>query len=133
MKQSLIALGASAATMLVLDGAWLTTMAKKLYRPQLGDLIAEKFHPGPAAAFYAIYVLGTYAIAVHPSLADGRVDMAAVRGAMLGFMAYATYDLTNQATLRHWSTTVTVADMAWGTVLTAVTAGVGAWAAKAFG
>ena len=59
MKQSLIALGASAATMLVLDGVWLSTMAKKLYRPQLGDLLADKFNLGPAAAFYAIYVLGT--------------------------------------------------------------------------
>ena len=53
--------------------------------------------------------------------------------AVLGFVAYATYDLTNQATLKHWSTTVTIADMAWGTVLTAITAGAGAWAAKALG
>ena len=131
MKQTLIALGASAATMLVLDGAWLTTMAKKLYRPKLGDLLASNFHLAPAAAFYAIYELGTYAIAVHQSHADGRVDLAALRGAMLGFVAYSTYDLTNQATLRHWSTTVTIADIAWGTILTGVVAAAGAWAAKA--
>jgi uncharacterized membrane protein len=133
MKQALIALGASAATMLVLDGIWLSTMAKRLYRPRLGDLVAENFHLAPAAAFYVTYVAGTYFLAVQPALAEGRVDLAAIRGAALGFVAYATYDLTNQATLRHWSTTVTVADMAWGTVLTAITAGVGAWAAKAFG
>ena len=133
MKQALIALAASAATMLVLDGAWLTTMAKKLYRPELGDMLAASFRLGPAAAFYLIYVGGVYVLAVQPALADGRIDLAAARGAALGFVAYATYDLTNQATLRHWSTTVTVVDIAWGTVLTAVTAAVGVWAARTFG
>lgn len=131
MKQSLIALAASAATMLALDSAWLTTMGKKLYRPQLGDLLAADFRLGPAAAFYVIYVAGIYLLAIQPALADGRIDLAAARGAALGFVAYATYDLTNQATLRHWSTTVTIADIAWGTLLTAVTAATGAWAAKA--
>lgn len=133
MKQALIALAASAATMLALDGAWLTTMAKKLYRPELGDMLAASFRLGPAAAFYFIYVSGVYVLAVQPALAEGRIDLAAARGAALGFVAYATYDLTNQATLKHWSTTVTVVDIVWGTVLTAVTATVGVWAARTFG
>lgn len=132
----IFAYAGAALAMLALDAAWLSFAAKRLYRPELGDMLAEGFRMTPAAIFYFLYVGGIVFLAVAPGLDAGKWTVAATRGAALGFIAYATYDLTNQATLRHWSTTVTIADMAWGTVLTAIaaTAGYAAarWAADAF-
>ena len=85
----------------------------------------------PAAAFYLLYVAGILFFAVFPALATGRWTTALGRGAALGLVAYATYDLTNAATLRGWSTTVTIADLCWGTALTALAATVGYLATRA--
>lgn len=132
----LSAYAGAALAMLALDSAWLGFAAKRLYRPELGDMLAEGFRLAPAAIFYFLYVGGIVFLAVAPGLEAGKLSVAATRGAALGLIAYATYDLTNQATLRHWSTTVTVADMAWGTLLTAIAASAGyvaaRWAADAF-
>lgn len=122
MKNYLIAYGATAVVFLVIDAIWLSTMAKAFYRPYLGDLLAPEPRLVPAAVFYAIYVLAIVVFAVGPALASGQWTTALVYGAFFGFCAYATYDLTNQATLKHWPTIVTVVDMAWGTVLTAASA-----------
>lgn len=116
--------------MLVLDGLWLSFAAKRLYRPELGDLLIDKFKPAPAVAFYLLYVAGIVVLAVLPALAADKWTIALARGMALGLIAYATYDLTNQATLRHWSTLVTVADMSWGTVLTGAAAAAGYFAAR---
>ena len=110
--------------MLVLDAIWLTSMVG-FYRSNLGGMLLDGFRLAPAAAFYFIYVAGIVLLAVMPNLREGgTVFTAAVSGAMVGFLAYATYDLTNQATLKHWSTLVTVVDITWGTVLTATTAAI---------
>lgn len=128
-------LGAALA-MLVLDAIWLTLAAKKLYRPELGEMLAQSFRLPPAALFYFLYVAGIVFLAVAPGLATGKLTIAVSRGAALGFIAYATYDLTNQATLRHWSSLVSAVDIAWGTILTAIAAGVGfaaaRWASETF-
>ncbi len=108
--------------MLVLDAIWLTSMVG-FYRSNLGGMLLEGFRLAPAAAFYFIYVAGIVLLAVIPNIRDGgTVYSAALSGAIVGFLAYATYDLTNQATLKEWSTLVTMVDIAWGTVLTATTA-----------
>lgn len=128
-------LGAALA-MLALDSAWLSFAARRLYRPELGDMLADGFRLAPAAIFYFLYVGGILFLAIMPGLEAGKWTVAATRGAALGFIAYATYDLTNQATLRHWSTLVTLSDIAWGTVLTAISATAGyaaaRWASEAF-
>lgn len=112
----------SALVMLPLDAAWLTLAAEPLYRAQIGHLLREGFALAPAAAFYAIYVLGILVLAQRPSeTARG----AAARGAALGFVAYATFDLTNQAVMRDWPLMVTIIDLAWGTALTAAVSGLG--------
>ena len=120
--------------MLVLDGLWLGFAANRIYRPQLGDLLLAGYRLAPAIAFYLIYVAGIVVLAVAPGLSAERWTIALSRGLALGLVAYATYDLTNQATLRHWSTMVTMIDMGWGTILTgaAATAGYAAarWAAS---
>jgi uncharacterized membrane protein len=96
-----------------------------LYRPLLGDLLLEDFRLAPAAAFYLVYMAGIVIFATTPAIASGRWTSALVKGALFGFFAYATYDLTNQATLRSWSTTITILDLCWGTVLSAVAATLG--------
>ena len=124
-KQTAIAYLASAIVFLVLDAAWLTTMADRLYRPALGRLLLDRFELAPAALFYALYVMGIVVFAVAPGLASGRWTTSLGLGALLGLIAYATYDLTNQATLRDWPWRVTLADLGWGTLVTAVAAAAG--------
>ncbi|MXP09677.1 DUF2177 family protein [Pseudoblastomonas halimionae] len=115
----------------VLDALWLRWAGPNFYRPRLGDILAESFHAAPAIAFYLIYIAGMVWFAVHPGMVDG-IGAAALNGALLGALAYATYDLTSQAVLKQWSTTVTVADIAWGAFATAVAAAAGTWAVEKF-
>ncbi|ADY65848.1 MULTISPECIES: DUF2177 family protein [Rhizobium/Agrobacterium group] len=110
---------------LVIDFIWLSTMASRLYRPAIGDLLAENFRLAPAIIFYLIYAAGLTFLAVRPALISGQWTTALVYGAAVGFMAYATYDLTNQATLKSWSTTLTIADLLWGTFVSAAAAIIG--------
>lgn len=125
-----IAYVGAALGMLVLDALWLSIAAKRLYRPALGDLVIDGFRPAPAAFFYLLYVAGIVALAVHPGLAEGKWSAALWRGVVLGLVAYGTYDLTNQATLRHWPISVTALDMAWGAFLTGLASMAGYFAAR---
>lgn len=109
-----------------IDSVWLKTMATRLYQPEIGELLADRFRLGPAIVFYLLYILGIMIFAVGPALRSGDWKVALVNGAMLGFMAYMTYDLTNYATLKVWSLKVTIFDMIWGTVLTGLAAASGA-------
>ncbi|WP_332678088.1 DUF2177 family protein [Brevundimonas sp.] len=117
-------------TFAAFDAVWLTTMTSRLYKPALGPILAEKPDMKAAVAFYLVSIAGTVFLAVEPALREGAWQRAALNGAVLGFVAYATYDLTNQATLNVWSTRVTIIDIAWGTVLTTVSALGGYLAAK---
>ncbi|MCZ7853360.1 MULTISPECIES: DUF2177 family protein [Agrobacterium] len=110
---------------LVIDFIWLSTMASRLYRPAIGDLLADNFRLAPAVVFYLIYAAGLTFLAVRPAFQTGEWTTALLYGAVVGFMAYATYDLTNQATLKSWSTTLTVADLLWGTFVSAAAATIG--------
>jgi len=132
VKSNLIAYFYGAITKLALDSVWLVLTADRLYRANLGDLMMPGFNLVPAGLFYLIYLMGITVLAIQPALASGRAATAAFRGAVLGFVAYATYDLTNQATLRDWSTVVTVADLCWGTFLTASAASFGYWVSRRF-
>ena len=126
-------LAAYVASMIVflgLDAVWLSVMGPRLYRPVLGDMLAPTLNAPAAIAFYVIYGLGILVLAVSPALREGAAGRAALNGAVLGFVAYATYDLTNQATLRVWSTRLTLADIAWGAALTALAAYAGFQAAR---
>ena len=87
--------------------------------------------PRPRSSSISLYVAGLVYFAVRPGLAAESWRTAALNGALFGFFAYATYDLTSQATLRNWTTTLTVADMAWGTVLSAAAAAIGVAATMA--
>ena len=114
-----------------LDAVWLSLTSATLYRPALHGVLMDGFRLVPAVAFYFVYLVGVTVFAVAPALGVGRWSAAARRGAMFGFFAYATYDLTNQATLIVWSTRITLLDLTWGTFVTAVGASAGYWAARA--
>lgn len=114
-----------------LDAVWLSWAGPNFYRPRLGDILADNFRVMPALVFYAAYIAAIVWFAVRPGLSLG-IGAAALNGALLGAICYATYDLTNQATMRTWSTTVTVADIAWGAFATAVAAAAASFAAAKF-
>ena len=114
-----------------LDAVWLSWAGPNFYRPRLGDILADNFRVMPALVFYAAYIAAIVWFAVRPGLSLGS-GAAALNGALLGAICYATYDLTNQATMRTWSTTVTVADIAWGAFATAVAAAAASFAAAKF-
>jgi uncharacterized membrane protein len=122
MIKFVVAYAAAAVWMLGLDFIWLSTMADRLYRQQLGDLLAQDFRVFPALAFYALYLFGLTYFAAAPAMKGGGWGKAALNGALLGVVAYGTYDLTNQATLRHWPVLVTMLDLLWGAFLTATSA-----------
>jgi uncharacterized membrane protein len=127
MKTYLIAYFATLIAFVVVDFLWLSTMAGLLYRPTMGDMLAPSFRRTPAVVFYLLFAAGLIYLAVRPGLASGSLWTAVLYGGVVGFTAYATYDLTNQATLKNWSTILTVADLAWGTILSAFASGVGMW------
>ena len=129
MKKALIAYVATLLTFLLLDGIWLGLLMAPTYRELLGSLMLDKPLLLPAAVFYCLYVIGCVVFVVLPALSWQR---AANLGALLGLVAYGTYDLTNWATLRDWSVQVSLMDWAWGTVATAVACTVGYLMAKRF-
>lgn len=128
----IIAAVAAALVFGALDAAWLSWAGPNFYRPKLGDILAESFRMAPALVFYVAYIAAIVWFAVRPGLAGG-VGSAALNGALLGAICYATYDLTNQATMRTWSTSVTIADICWGAFATAVAASAATLAADKFG
>ena len=114
---------ATAVIMLGLDMLWLGVIAPPLYHRAIGALLRPQPDLLAAALFYAIYVMGVNELVIRTFPPDARVAQVAARGALFGFVAYATFDLTAQAVLAGWSPLVTVVDMTWGTVLTAIVAG----------
>lgn len=118
----LVAYVSGLAAFVALDFVWLSVMVQRLYRAELGEMLASKPRFPAAVAFYLIYALGLVFLAVAPALKEGGAGRAALNGLVFGAAAYATYDLTNQATLRLWSMKVTVADIAWGACATALAA-----------
>jgi uncharacterized membrane protein len=121
------AYGAALIVMGVLDAAWLGFLAGDLYRDGIGHLMAPSFNKLAAALFYFGYPAGLVLLALQPQPA--RISAAAWRSALVGLVAYGTYDLTNVATLRDFSPMVAMADMAWGTFASTL-AGTAAYLAR---
>ena len=115
-----------------LDALWLRWAGPNLYRPAIGELLADNFRPAPAIVFYLLYIAAIVWFAVRTGHAHGGIGVAVLNGALLGAICYATYDLTNQATMKVWPIHVTLIDIAWGAFATAVAAAVGCWAAVKF-
>ena len=125
----IVAFIAAAVAFGALDALWLGWAGPNFYRPRLGDILADSFRMAPALVFYTAYIAAIVWFAVRPGIANG-LGAAALNGALLGAICYATYDLTNQATLKQWSTTVTIADICWGAFATAIAATIATFAAN---
>ena len=115
------------------DFVWLSTMTDRLYKPVIGPIMAPKPDMVAAVLFYLVMIGGIVFLAIAPALKEGAWTRAALNGAVLGFVAYATYDLTNQATLATWSIKLTLLDLMWGTFLSTVAASAGYFAATFIG
>jgi uncharacterized membrane protein len=100
-----------------IDLVWLGVVAREFYRNQLGSLMADQIVWPVAILFYLLFIAGLIIFAVAPAIEAGSWTRALVLGAAFGFFAYATYDLTNLATLRDWPPLLTLVDITWGTVL----------------
>lgn len=119
------AYGGTAIVLLALDAIWLTLASKPVYRAQVGPLLLENPNLAIAGLFYLFYAVGLTVFCVMPSVASKSWLMAAGFGALLGFVAYGTYDITNLATLKGWTVTVSLIDLAWGTLVSAIAATAG--------
>ncbi len=101
----------------VIDMIWLGLVAKNFYREQIGFIMAPRVNWPAAIIFYLLFIAGLLYFATYPALASGSLSKALISGALFGFICYATYDLTNLATLKNWPLKVTLVDLVWGTVL----------------
>ncbi|MEZ5769203.1 MAG: DUF2177 family protein [Paracoccaceae bacterium] len=121
----------TAVTFFVLDAIGLRLMIKPVFERHVAHLFADPFRVGPAALFYLGYVAGVLWFVSVPALNQGAPVTALIGGALLGLLAYGTYEFTNYATLRDWSVNQVVVDTLWGGLLTGVAAWVGVTATRA--
>lgn len=115
-----------------IDAVWLAKIAPNFYKTNIGHLMAEKPNLIAAGVFYIINIFGIVLFAINPALQKNSTASAFIYGALYGLATYATYDLTNLATLKDWPLKVTVVDIIWGMFLTSLTAGVGFILTKKF-
>jgi uncharacterized membrane protein len=108
-----------------IDMLWLGVVAKGFYRDNLGHLLRPDVNWAAALIFYLLYIAGILVFATLPALEKHSLRQAIIMGALFGFFCYATYDLTNLATLKDWPLKVVVVDILWGMVLTASVAAAG--------
>lgn len=127
--RTIVAYVAASLTFVVLDILWLGYIAYSFYRNELGPLLADPFNLPAAFAFYLLFMAGLLYFAISPAVESGDALKALVNGALFGLFCYATYDLTNLATLKGFSTKLAIADMAWGTLVSGISAFAGAKAA----
>lgn len=101
----------------VIDGVWLGVIAKNFYADQLGSLMTKNVNWIAAIGFYLLFIFGLLVFVITPALKDNSLLHAVLYGALFGLITYATYDLTNLATLKNWPLTMTMVDLVWGAVL----------------
>jgi uncharacterized membrane protein len=121
----LILYGLTTPVFFALDMVWLGLVARKFYSRHIGHLMTDHVKWTAALIFYFAFIAGIIIFAVFPAVEKGSFGRAVLLGALFGFFAYATYDLTNLATLKDWPLIVTAADIVWGMVLTATVSGAG--------
>ena len=122
MSRSLIAYLSTLVVFAALDFVWLGFIARDLYRNGIGHLMLDTPNWTAAVAFYLIYIAGVVFFAVVPALEAGSWTRATIHAALFGFFCYATYDLTNLATLKGWPVAIVIADLAWGAFVSAAAA-----------
>lgn len=132
-QQWLFAYGGVLLALLVLDALWIGLYMASAYKQALGELMLAQPRLAAAAVFYLLYAAGVVFLAVAPGLRADSWQTAALHGAVLGLVAYGTYDLTNYAILKPWPLGLSVVDIAWGALLTALAASAGWFVANRWG
>ena len=114
------------AVFFVIDMIWLGVVAKGFYRKHLGSMLSPKVNWAAALLFYLLFIVGLVVFVIRPALVSGEPLKALLLGAFFGLISYATYDLSNLATLKNWPIIVTIVDLVWGTTLGGLVSLVGA-------
>jgi len=113
---------AAAVIFLAIDLVWLGWLGRGIYQAEIGPLLRQPFNIPAAVAFYLLYITGLMIVVVWPAFQAQSVSQALLKGALLGLIAYGTYDLTNLAVMKGFTTKIAIIDMIWGTVLTGTVA-----------
>ena len=130
MKFLLLSIFFTSVIFLIIDLLWLSYSVRNFYKPQLGTLLNEKPVMWAAALFYIIYVVGLGVVILQPAINQDSIKMAFFTGIVFGIVAYGTYNLTNMATIKNWSSYVVIVDIIWGGLLTGVSSALGIYIAK---
>jgi uncharacterized membrane protein len=113
-----------------IDMTWLGFIAKNLYRKYLGSFLSDTVNWTAAIIFYLLFIVGIFYFAILPAVEKNSLAKAILSGALFGFFTYATYDLTNLATLKNWPLPIVFIDIAWGAVLTGLVSTAGYYIVK---
>ncbi|APV44791.1 putative membrane protein [Dehalogenimonas formicexedens] len=108
-----------------IDALWLGVISKNFYRTHLGGLLRDSFNMAPAILFYLLYVIGLMVFVIVPAVNNSSIAQAVGLGILFGLVAYATYDLSNFATLKNWPLTIVVSDLGWGMFISGIVSVVG--------
>jgi uncharacterized membrane protein len=130
LPRLLLAYSLTFLVFLAIDMVWLGFIAKNLYRQQLGGLLSEQVNWTAAIIFYLLFVAGVFLFAIAPAIEKQSLGHAIIYGALFGFFTYATYDLTNLATLKGWPVKIVFIDIVWGMVLTGLVSTAGFFIVK---
>jgi uncharacterized membrane protein len=130
IKKLLICYVLTFAVFFIIDMAWLGFIAKDLYKKYLGDFLSEQVNWTAAFIFYLLFVVGVFIFAILPSVEKNSLTSAIILGALFGFFTYATYDLTNLATLKGWPLNIVFIDILWGSLLTGMVSTAGFYIVK---
>lgn len=125
MTRILVAYASTLIVFCCLDFVWLGWVAKGFYQSQLAGLLLAQPNWAAAVIFYALYAAGIVVFCIGPALEAAALGKAALLGALLGALAYATYDLSNLATLKGWPVALSLVDIAWGAIVTSAAASAG--------
>ena len=112
------------------DMLWLGVISATFYKKHLGYLMAPDVNWAAALVFYCLFILGILVFVVIPGLTDNALPMMLVKAALFGLITYATYDLTNLATVKDWPMIITLVDLAWGMILTTLVSLAGYFAGR---
>jgi uncharacterized membrane protein len=122
----------TAIVFFAIDLVWLGLIAKNLYNKYLGSFLADQVNWTAALIFYLLFIVGIFIFAILPAVEKNSLQYALIYGALFGFFTYATYDLTNLATLKDWPATIVFIDMAWGAILSGSVATAGFFITRYF-
>ena len=130
IKHMIFTYGIMAVVFLAIDLVWLGVIAKNFYQKHLGRFFSDRVNWKAAVIFYLLFILGVMIFSVYPAVAQDSLVRAMIFGVLFGLFTYATYDLTNLATLKDWPVPIVIVDIIWGMVLCGTVSGAGFGVAK---